>query len=125
MSAPSSKSKPTLTPHEATLFELLLRIGDASVPEVIDALPPSLPADRGQLRALLDGMVAKGLIEHRSGSHDHYFVPPSNLAKLKEASAIGLEPFIEFLERMERERLSRGHVDPSLTAALLRKLFFD
>ncbi len=77
-------SKPTLSRREREVMDILYRLGEGTVAEVIDELaaPPSYSAVRSTLRILEE----KGHVEHRENGPRYVYVPAVGREKARRAA---------------------------------------
>ncbi len=77
-------SKPTLSRREREVMDILYRLGEATVAEVIEELaePPSYSAVRSTLRILEE----KGHVEHREDGPRYVYVPAVGREKARRAA---------------------------------------
>ncbi len=77
-------SKPTLSRREREVMDILYRLGEGTVAEVIDELaaPPSYSAVRSTLRILEE----KGHVEHREDGPRYVYVPAVGREKARRAA---------------------------------------
>jgi predicted transcriptional regulator len=77
-------SKPTLSRREREVMDILYRLGEATVAEVIEQLaePPSYSAVRSTLRILEE----KGHVEHRVDGPRYVYVPAVGRERARRAA---------------------------------------
>ncbi|MFW6079803.1 MAG: BlaI/MecI/CopY family transcriptional regulator [Gemmatimonadota bacterium] len=103
----------TLTRRERQVMEVLHRLRDASVAEVVEAMPEE--ATYSAVRAVLRTLREKGLVRHRRDGHCYVYSPALSLEKARHRAVEHLaETFFDgSLEAAALAILKRADVDLS------------